>query len=36
MCPNSSNGEHNFQLQPIITEGETIIVKICILCNAEG
>lgn len=36
MCPNSDNGQHNFQLKPIITEGETIIVRVCILCNAEG
>lgn len=36
MCPNSSNGQHNYQLQSIITEGQTIIVKICILCGAEG
>lgn len=36
MCPNSSTGEHNYVLTAIITEGETIIVKICSLCQAEG
>lgn len=36
MCPNSSNGQHNYVLQPIITEGETIVVKVCILCQQEG
>jgi hypothetical protein len=36
MCPNSSNGEHNYQLQAIISQGETIIVKVCLLCASEG
>jgi hypothetical protein len=35
MCPNSENGAHNFQLQAIVTEGQTIVIKVCILCNAE-
>lgn len=36
MCPNSENGQHNYQLQPIITEGQTIIVRVCLLCGQEG
>jgi hypothetical protein len=36
MCPNSESGAHNFVLHPIVTEGETIIVSICSLCNAEA
>jgi hypothetical protein len=36
VCPNSSNGEHNFQIKSILTQGEVIVVRVCILCNAEG
>ena len=36
MCSNSSNGEHNFVLRPVITERETIIVRVCQLCGQEG
>ena len=33
MCPNSESGAHNFQSQPIVTENETIMVQVCILCG---
>ena len=36
MCPNSSDGQHNYVLQAIVTEGETIIVRVCMLCGMEG
>lgn len=36
MCPNSSSGEHSYQLQTIITENGSWVVRICILCQAEG
>ena len=36
MCPNSSNGEHNFVLKTIITENGSWVVRICLLCQQEG
>jgi hypothetical protein len=34
-CPNSSTGEHNWQIQPVITEQETVMVRVCLLCQAR-
>lgn len=36
MCPNSSNGQHNYQLKTIPYPGGPIVVRVCILCNQEG
>lgn len=36
MCPNSSNGQHNFVLKAIIFDGKTIMVRVCMLCRQEG
>ena len=35
-CPASSTGGHNFQLRTIVTDEGVIVVRVCILCNAEG
>ncbi len=35
MCPNSESGAHNFQLKTVSTD-PVVIVRVCILCNAEG
>lgn len=36
MCPNSSTGEHNFQLKTYIVDGHVVVVRVCLLCQAEG
>ena len=36
MCPNSSNGQHNFVLKPYVRPGDTVIVRVCVLCGQEG
>lgn len=36
MCPNSKDGQHNYVLRTIIYDQQTIIVKVCMLCGAEG
>lgn len=35
MCPNSSNGQHNFQLKTVSTD-PVVIVRVCLLCQQEG
>jgi len=36
MCPNSSTGEHNFQLKVVNAPGGTVVYRECILCGAQG
>jgi hypothetical protein len=36
MCPNSSNGEHSYQLTTIPYPNGPVVVKICMLCQQEG
>lgn len=36
MCPNSSNGQHNFQLRTINAPGGTVVIRVCLLCQQEG
>lgn len=35
-CPNSSTGAHNFQLRTHEVGGHTVVVRVCVLCGAEG
>ncbi len=36
MCPNSSNGQHNYVLQTIPTPDGPVVVKVCLLCQQEA
>lgn len=36
MCPNASNGEHNYMLQSITVDGHVLVRRVCLLCNQEG
>lgn len=35
-CPASTTGEHNFVIQPVITETETVMVRVCLLCGLRA
>jgi hypothetical protein len=36
MCPNSSNGQHNYVLQSVTVDGHVVVRRVCMLCNQEG